>query len=91
MEYTRKVNVATLIRKMHVSYPILHTSAVDTALYSLLIAELTQKMLLEGRAIVLPYGVMMHGVESDWSKDFCHELSGLLVYWLYKLSQLSWA
>ena len=77
MAHARKVDAATLVRRMLLSYPVLHASKVYTAFHSLLIVELPQRMLLEGGAIVLPCVVRVHVLDSDQFKEFCNKLSKL--------------
>ena len=62
MAHARKVDVATLVGSVLLSYPVLHTSTIYTAFHSSLIVELAQRMLLEGGTIVLPCGVRVHAL-----------------------------
>ena len=68
--HAKKVDIATLVGKIRLSYPILHASVVDSALQSLFIMKLAQKISLKGGTIVLPQIVRMHAVESDYFKEF---------------------
>ena len=67
IEHARKVDMATLVSQIRLSYPILYI-LVNLALCLLFIAELAQKSFLEGDAIDLLQGVRVHAVDSDHFK-----------------------
>ena len=73
----KAVDVATLVGRLHTSYPVLRATAVDSALRQLLLSELVAQCYREDGAVVLPRNLRVHLVDDDRFAEFKDQLSGL--------------
>ncbi len=73
----KRLDVATLVSRMRVSYPIIKASALDNGLRQMLFSEMASQSLRDGTSVVLPKGLRVQILETEQFALYKDKLSGV--------------
>lgn len=71
------MDLATIVSRLRVSYPVLTAAKLDAGMRQLVLAELVGECLADGSSIVVPDGCRVQTVSEERFKVYRESLSGL--------------